>query len=133
MALSSRRLRSDARADAAAQEKTQDKVTFALNWIPSGNHFGVFAAKDRDLYRDANVDVDIQRGYGSGDTLKRVATGNGDIGISADSLQSSDSANRRGVYMDSPRESRATAKSTIPDPRQAGTAAQSHGSAPVAT
>jgi NitT/TauT family transport system substrate-binding protein len=67
--------------DAAAQEKIQDKVTFALNWIPSGNHFGVFAAKDRDLYRDANVDVDIQRGYGSGDTLKRVATGNGDIGI----------------------------------------------------
>jgi ABC-type nitrate/sulfonate/bicarbonate transport system substrate-binding protein len=63
--------------DAAAQEKIQDKVTFALNWIPSGNHFGVFAAKDRDLYRDANVDVDIQRGYGSGDTLKRVATGNG--------------------------------------------------------
>ena len=67
--------------DAAAQEKIQYKVTFALNWIPSGNHFGVFTAKDRDLYRDANVDVDIQRGYGSGDTLKRVATGNGDIGI----------------------------------------------------
>jgi NitT/TauT family transport system substrate-binding protein len=59
----------------------QDKVTFALNWIPSGNHFGVFVAKDRGFYRDANLDVDIQRGYGSGDTLKRVATGNADIGI----------------------------------------------------
>jgi NMT1/THI5 like len=50
-------------------------VRFAWNWIPSGNHFGVFAAKDRGFYRDANLDVDIQRGYSSSDTLKRVATG----------------------------------------------------------
>ena len=59
----------------------QDKATFALNWIPSGNHFGVFAAKERGFFRDADVDVDIQRGYGSGDTLKRVAIGTADIGI----------------------------------------------------
>jgi NitT/TauT family transport system substrate-binding protein len=64
-----------ARADAA------DKVTFALQWIPNGNHFGVFAAKEEGFYSDAGLDVDIERGFGSGDTAKRVATGNADIGI----------------------------------------------------
>jgi NitT/TauT family transport system substrate-binding protein len=59
----------------------QDKVLFSLQWIPNGNHFGVFAAKEQGFYRDANLDVDIQRGFGSGDTAKRVATGTADIGI----------------------------------------------------
>ncbi|MGB6447593.1 MAG: ABC transporter substrate-binding protein [Xanthobacteraceae bacterium] len=59
----------------------EDKVTFALNWIPAGNHFGVFAAQDQGFYKDAGLDVDIQRGYGSGDTVKRVATGSADFGI----------------------------------------------------
>jgi NitT/TauT family transport system substrate-binding protein len=63
------------RADAA------DKVTFALQWIPNGNHFGAFAAKEEGFYSDAGLDVDIQRGFGSGDTAKRVATGNADVGI----------------------------------------------------
>jgi NitT/TauT family transport system substrate-binding protein len=58
-----------------------DKVTFALQWIPNGNHFGVFAAKEEGFYKDAGLDVDVQRGFGSGDTAKRVATGNADIGI----------------------------------------------------
>jgi NitT/TauT family transport system substrate-binding protein len=59
----------------------QDKAIFALNWIPSGNHFGVFAAQQQGFFRNANLQVDIQRGYGSGDTLKRVAIGTADIGI----------------------------------------------------
>ena len=61
--------------------RAQDKAIFALNWIPSGNHFGVFAAKERGFFRGADLDVDIQRGNGSGDTLKRVAIGTADIGI----------------------------------------------------
>lgn len=59
----------------------QDKVLFSLQWIPNGNHFGVFAAKEQGFYREASLDVDIQRGFGSGDTAKRVATGTADIGI----------------------------------------------------
>lgn len=59
----------------------QDKVVFALNWVPYGIHFGVFAAKELGYYRDANVDIDIQRGYGSGDTVKRVGTGVAGIGM----------------------------------------------------
>ena len=41
----------------------------------------MFAAQDQGIYKDAGLDVDIQRGYGSGDTVKRVATGSADFGI----------------------------------------------------
>jgi NitT/TauT family transport system substrate-binding protein len=59
----------------------QDKLIFSLQWIANGNNFGVFAAKEQGFYRDANLEVDVQRGYGSGDTAKRVATGTADMGI----------------------------------------------------
>jgi NitT/TauT family transport system substrate-binding protein len=59
----------------------QDKLIFSLQWIANGNNFGVFAAKEQGLYRDANLDVDVQRGFGSGETAKRVATGTADMGI----------------------------------------------------
>jgi NitT/TauT family transport system substrate-binding protein len=59
----------------------QEKIIFSLQWIANGNNFGVFAAKEQGLYRAANLDVDVQRGYGSGDTAKRVSTGTADIGI----------------------------------------------------
>lgn len=59
----------------------QDKVIFSLNWIPAGNHYGVFSAQEQGFYRKANLDVEIQRGYGSGDTVKRIATGAAHIGI----------------------------------------------------
>ena len=59
----------------------QDKVIFSLNWIPAGNHYGVFAAKEQGFFREANLDVEIQRGYGSGDTVKRIATAAAHMGI----------------------------------------------------
>jgi NitT/TauT family transport system substrate-binding protein len=58
-----------------------DKVIFSLNWIPYGLHYGVFAAEAQGYYRDANINIEIQRGYGSGDTVKRVATGAATIGM----------------------------------------------------
>jgi NitT/TauT family transport system substrate-binding protein len=66
---------------ATGQAAAADKVLFSLQWIPGGNHFGVFAAKEQGFYKDAGLDVEIQRGFGSGDTAKRVATGTADIGI----------------------------------------------------
>ncbi len=58
-----------------------DKVIFSLNWVPYGLHYGVFAAEAQGFYKDANIDIDIQRGYGSSDTVKRVATGVATIGM----------------------------------------------------
>jgi NitT/TauT family transport system substrate-binding protein len=58
-----------------------EKVTFSLNWVPYGLHYGIFAAEAQGYYREAGLDIDIQRGYGSGDTVKRTATGAADIGM----------------------------------------------------
>jgi NitT/TauT family transport system substrate-binding protein len=61
--------------------QANEKVTFSLNWVPYGLHYGIFAAEAQGYYREAGLDIDIQRGYGSGDTVKRTATGAADIGM----------------------------------------------------
>jgi NitT/TauT family transport system substrate-binding protein len=66
----------------ASQARAADKYTLALNWIPHSLHFGVYLAKERGWYHDAGIELDIQRGYGSGDTVKRVGTGSADFGMS---------------------------------------------------
>ena len=51
---------------AAGHAEAADKLTFALQWIPNGNHFGVFAAKEEGFYKDAGLDVTLdplQRDY----------------------------------------------------------------------
>ena len=65
----------------ASNALAQEKLIFSLQWIPNGNNFGVFAAKEQGFYREANLDIDVQRGYGSVDTAKRVATGTAGMGI----------------------------------------------------
>lgn len=64
-----------------APSNANDKVTFSLNWVPYGLHYGVFAAEAQGFYRKAGIDIDIQRGYGSSDTVKRVATGAATFGM----------------------------------------------------
>jgi NitT/TauT family transport system substrate-binding protein len=63
------------------QAEANDKVVLALNWIPHSLHFGIYLAKKRGWYDQAGLDVNIERGYGSGDTVKRVATGAADFGL----------------------------------------------------
>ena len=61
--------------------QAQEKITLALNWIPHTLHYGIYLAQERGWYRDAGLEVTIQRGFGSGDTVKRVGTGTADIGL----------------------------------------------------
>jgi len=65
----------------AGLAQAADKVTFSLNWVPYGLHYGIFAAEAQGYYKEAGIDIDIQRGYGSGDTVKRTATKVADIGM----------------------------------------------------
>jgi len=58
-----------------------DKVNFALNWIPYGLHFGPFMAEAQGFYEESGIDIEISRGYGSGDTTKRVGTGANNFGM----------------------------------------------------
>ena len=58
-----------------------DSVSFALDWVVNGTHSGYFTAREKGFYRDAGLDVTIARGFGSGDTIKRVAAGSALIGL----------------------------------------------------
>lgn len=58
-----------------------DHVTLALDWIVNGTHSGYFVAQAKGFYRDAGLDVTISRGFGSGDTTKRVGTGASMFGV----------------------------------------------------
>jgi NitT/TauT family transport system substrate-binding protein len=58
-----------------------DAVGFALDWVVNGTHAGYFVAQKKDNYGEAGLDVTLSRGFGSGDTIKRVATGTASFGL----------------------------------------------------
>jgi NitT/TauT family transport system substrate-binding protein len=57
---------------AEAQSK---KISVQLAWVVGGLHAGFFVAKEKGFYSSKGLDVTINRGFGSGDTAKVVATG----------------------------------------------------------
>jgi NitT/TauT family transport system substrate-binding protein len=61
--------------------KEPDKLTFGLNYIWYGVHGYFIPALKLGYYKDANLDVDIKRGYGSGDAIKRAFIGQADIAL----------------------------------------------------
>ncbi|MFQ5912049.1 MAG: ABC transporter substrate-binding protein [Nitrospinota bacterium] len=58
----------------------RDKVSFNSDWLFYGRDLGWFTAQGKGFYTEAGLDVKIVRGYGSGDTVKKVATGTNDYG-----------------------------------------------------
>ncbi len=65
---------------AAAQQKPPRPFTFILDFLPYGEYTPYFTALDKGWYREEGLDVKILRGAGSGDTVKRIAVGQGDAG-----------------------------------------------------
>lgn len=59
----------------AADVLAADKVVFGLDWQVLGRHAGYVVAHEKGFYKDEGLDVDVQRGYGSADAVKRVAAG----------------------------------------------------------
>jgi len=64
-----------------AQAQAADDVHFILDWIPTGEHAAYYAGKARGLFEKEGINVRISRGYGSGDTVTKIAGGAGDFGI----------------------------------------------------
>jgi NitT/TauT family transport system substrate-binding protein len=58
-----------------------EKITLLLNFTVQGDHSPYFVAKAQGYFSEAGFDVDIQRGFGSGDTVKKIVAGAADIGI----------------------------------------------------
>lgn len=76
-----RRLLGLALALAPVSAGAADNVSFALDWVVNGTHSGYFTAREKGFYKDAGLEVTIARGFGSGDTIKRVAAGSALIGL----------------------------------------------------
>ncbi len=68
---------------AAGSASAADKVKFALDWIPYGKHAMFYASIDQGFWKDAGLDVQLTRGFGSGDTVKRIASGTDDFGFAS--------------------------------------------------
>ena len=60
---------------------TAEKITLKLNWVPGGDHCFYFVAKELGYYAQNGLNVKIERGQGSGDTVKRVELGTVDVGL----------------------------------------------------
>jgi NitT/TauT family transport system substrate-binding protein len=58
-----------------------EKVTVALDFTLSGYHAPWFVAQDKGYFAEQGLEVQMGRGYGSGDTVKKLATGAVDIGL----------------------------------------------------
>jgi NitT/TauT family transport system substrate-binding protein len=56
-------------------------LKFALPWIPHGGYAFLFAAKNLGVWSNKGLNVQVDRGYGSGETCKRVALGQYDYGL----------------------------------------------------
>ena len=59
----------------------QDKVRFQTDWIPSGEHAMYYGAWSKGIYAKHGIDITITRGYGSGDTVTKLAGGAADFGV----------------------------------------------------
>src|SRR5260370_18563235 len=68
-------------AGGGAQQKPLRPYTLILDFVPTGEYIPDHNALEKGYYGDEGLDVKILRGQGSGDTVKRIAAGQGEVGI----------------------------------------------------
>src|SRR5690348_9192057 len=68
-------------ASASAQPKPLRPYTLILDFVPTGEYVPHYTALEKGWYKDEGLDVKIVRGQGSADTVKRIAAGQGEVGI----------------------------------------------------
>jgi len=59
----------------AAPKGPSEKVTLTLNWVPYGEHAPFYYGVQKGYYADEGIDLEIEPGSGSGNTIKAVAQG----------------------------------------------------------
>ena len=58
-----------------------DKAHLQLDWIPTGEHAAYFAGWQKGFWAENGIDITMARGYGSGDTVTKLAGGAADFGV----------------------------------------------------
>jgi NitT/TauT family transport system substrate-binding protein len=59
----------------------QDRVRLLLDWIPTGDYAAFYAGAARGFFREAGIDLSIERGFGGADTVTKIAAGVAEFGI----------------------------------------------------
>ena len=67
-------------AVSASAAAADEKLSVRLDFSPWGLHAAMHLAKEKGWFKDAGLDVDIQDGRGSGNTLQLVNAGQADVG-----------------------------------------------------
>lgn len=65
----------------SATASAQDKVSLRLNWYLGGLHVPFYYGKDRGLYAAEGIDLTINEGRGSANTVQVVAAGSDTFGL----------------------------------------------------
>ena len=66
---------------ATTPSQAADKVRFQTDWLPSGEHAMYYGGWQKGIFAEEGIDITITRGYGSGDTLTKLAGGAFDFGV----------------------------------------------------
>jgi NitT/TauT family transport system substrate-binding protein len=85
---------------AASLAQAQDKVSLRLNWYLGGLHVPFYYGKDRGFYSAEGIDLTINEGRGSANTVQVVAAGSDTFGMADSSsviLTASKGADVRSV------------------------------------
>lgn len=64
----------------SAPALAQDTVLFQANWLIQGENAYMAAGIEKGFFKEAGIDLKMQRGFGSGDTVKKIVTGAATIG-----------------------------------------------------
>jgi NitT/TauT family transport system substrate-binding protein len=58
----------------------QDKLHYQFSWIPTGEYAPISAGIEKGFFREVGIDLSYSTGRGSGDAVKKVATGGSIVG-----------------------------------------------------
>src|SRR5215813_3714694 len=65
----------------AAEKAKETPITIRLDFIVGGNHAPWFVAWEKGFYAKRGLNVTIQPGTGSADTVRTIASGGADVGF----------------------------------------------------
>lgn len=65
----------------AGTAQAQPKAKYILDWAFQGQQSAWTIPQDKGYFKAAGADITVDRGYGSGDTVAKVASGAWDIGL----------------------------------------------------
>lgn len=57
-----------------------DNIGFQLSWIPSGQFAPYFVGENKGFYKEEGISIDVRKGSGSGEAVRRVAAGAAEFG-----------------------------------------------------